>query len=74
MCAHTIAVTESDGGHQVFIQYYRSKTTKGAINNVDLQFPWIFRPQGGKREQNRHNGGQGAKNSNKRRKETDAVS
>ncbi len=28
MCAHTIAVAESDGGLQALVQYYRSKTTK----------------------------------------------
>ena len=53
MYAHTIAVAESDAGLQAFVEYYRSKMTKGG--NVDSLVHFDLPPARGKRKQDRHN-------------------
>ena len=66
MCAHTIAVAESDAGLQAFIECYRSKTTKGG--NVDALVHLDLPSARGKKKTKSTQRRKGA--TNKRRKET----
>ena len=70
MCAHTVAVAEHDSGLQAFVEYYRSKTAKGGIHNVDSLVQMDLPSARGKKRTKSTQRRKGATNSNKRKKDT----
>ena len=70
MCAHTIAVAESDGGLLAFVQCFQSKTTKGGICNVDSLLNIDLPSARGKKRTKSTQRRKGATNTNKRKKDT----